>query len=207
MELLGKHIGEFVKLSGKNFLFVRHGECMANYSGVLAGFLDSRLTVKGREQAHSLYQHIYPHINSFNNIYCSDLQRAIDTAEISLGFPEQKIIQQKPILREINFGKEENLHFDSLPDDRKQLINSIDFQSEGGESWHDVRKRVIKFMSQQPDGNHLVYSHGGLMCSLTWYIGLQDTVPNCSAIGMQVDSEGVPQKLHFVWEYPETEEL
>lgn len=48
MELLGKHIGEFVKLSGKNFLFVRHGECMANYSGVLAGFLDSRLTVKGK---------------------------------------------------------------------------------------------------------------------------------------------------------------
>lgn len=57
MEILGAQISKFVKLnSGKNFLFIRHGECMANYSGVLAGYLDSKLTVKGREQANTLYR-------------------------------------------------------------------------------------------------------------------------------------------------------
>ena len=36
-----------MKLPGKNILMVRHGECMANHSGTIAGNTDSRLTIKG----------------------------------------------------------------------------------------------------------------------------------------------------------------
>jgi bisphosphoglycerate-dependent phosphoglycerate mutase len=47
MELLAKEVARFVKLPGKNFLLVRHGESLANYSGVLHGFSDTKLTIKG----------------------------------------------------------------------------------------------------------------------------------------------------------------
>jgi bisphosphoglycerate-dependent phosphoglycerate mutase len=29
---------------------IRHGECMANHSGVIAGFTDSKLTIKGKKK-------------------------------------------------------------------------------------------------------------------------------------------------------------
>lgn len=52
------------------------------------------------------------------------------------------------------------------------MINHIDYVAKDGEGWHDVRKRVIDYMGSLEDGNYLVYSHGGLMCALTWYIGI-----------------------------------
>ena len=38
----------------------------------------------------------------------------MDTAYISLAFPDKKLIKIDPLLRELNFGKEEGIHFDSL---------------------------------------------------------------------------------------------
>lgn len=64
---------------------------MANYAGSIIGWTDSKLTVKGRQQSNKLFPAFYKHMNSFTDIYSSDLTRAMDTAQISLGFPNRKI--------------------------------------------------------------------------------------------------------------------
>jgi len=97
----------------------------------------------------------------------------MDTANIALGFPQQKdLVKIDPLLRELNFGKEEGIHFDSLPTDQQVRISSIEYQADGGESWTDTRNRAIRFFHKLPNGNHLIFGHGGMMCSLTWYIGI-----------------------------------
>ena len=70
-------------------------------------------------------------MNKFNAIFTSDLSRSYDTANIALGFPPNinKILKKEVKLRELNFGKEEGIHYDSLPDERKLLINDLAFKA------------------------------------------------------------------------------
>ena len=35
------------------------------------------------------------------------------------------------------------------------------------------------------------------MCSLTWFIGCKDCLPNCSMVGIGFDEKCEPSKLHF----------
>ncbi|EAR88600.1 histidine phosphatase family (branch protein 1) (macronuclear) [Tetrahymena thermophila SB210] len=207
-ELLRKQVQQFVKLqNSKNVLLVRHGQSMGNYSGTVTGWTDTKLTLKGRAQANKLFQGFVGSVDKFTSINSSDLIRSLDTAYISLAFPEKSIIKVDPLLRELNFGKEEGIHFDSLSQERKDLINNIEFKAVDGESWHDTRKRAIQFFGKLPEGNHLVFTHGGLMCSLTWYLGLQNTLPNGSLVALQLDPKtNEPNKIIFDWSYPKEEE-
>ncbi|EGR29434.1 hypothetical protein IMG5_155840 [Ichthyophthirius multifiliis] len=207
-KILEQNIKQFVQLkNSKNILLVRHGQTLGNYSGTLTGWTDTKLTLKGRQQSHQLFQSFHSNISNFTSINSSDLSRAIDTCQIALGFFDKKNITQDKLLRELNFGKEEGIHFDSLSEQRKQLVNNIDFKAIEGESWHDARKRAIQFFQKLPLGNHLVFTHGGLMCSLTWYIGIQDAYPNCSAIAIELDNENSePKKIIFDWKFPKIEE-
>lgn len=50
-------------------------------------------------------------------------------------------------------------------------INSIEYKAKGGESWYDVRNRAIHFFKTLDNGNYLMFTHGGLICSLTWFLG------------------------------------
>ena len=63
--------------------------------------------IKGREQAHSLFECFHGSIDKFHGIYSSDLKRAKDTAEIALGFIEKSRIKEEKRLRELYFGKDE----------------------------------------------------------------------------------------------------
>ena len=109
----------------------------------------------------------------------------------------------------MNFGKEENIHYDSLPQLRKDQINEFSYKAEEGEGWVDVRNRAITFFSElDKNGNYLIFAHGGLICSLTWHIGIQDILPNASAVGIELDQiTDVPKRIHFKWIYPQVEEL
>lgn len=42
------------------------------------------------------------------------------------------------MLREMNFGKHEGLHYDGLPESEKQRFSNPNFQSQDGENWTDV---------------------------------------------------------------------
>jgi broad specificity phosphatase PhoE len=65
------------------FLFVRHGESIANIENVFSntGYKHG-LTGKGRHQAENLSEVISANYPKIDAIYCSPLQRAVETAEI-----------------------------------------------------------------------------------------------------------------------------
>jgi hypothetical protein len=46
----------------------------------------------------------------------------------------------------------------------------------------------MDYLSTLPAGHHLVYTHGGLICALTYALGLQEVVPNCSVVGVELNS-------------------
>lgn len=127
---------------GLRVLLVRHGESISNQSGTLSGWTDSPLTIRGRQQAHSLLPSLFPLRKQFQSILSSDLSRATDTAKISLGFPSDSPLTIEKGLRELNFGQDENKHFDSLSSADKDLVNTMEYSAPGGESWAQARDRA-----------------------------------------------------------------
>lgn len=82
------------------FYFVRHGETEWNKEGRLQGWLNSNLTDYGREQVRTLKQELRQ--ITFDAVYSSPLQRAVETAEILVGDTTQ--IQLDDRLKEIHLG-------------------------------------------------------------------------------------------------------
>lgn len=76
-----------------NWYFVRHGEIAANLRKIYAGRSPERLTEKGRRQAREIAEKL---MNlGIDEIYCSPVARAMETAEI-IG----AILDKGPILAE-----------------------------------------------------------------------------------------------------------
>ena len=90
-ELLKTQLGQ----PGIHLYFMRHGQSMANHSGSVVGWPDSKLSVQGREQANQLYRAFHPHIDAFTHLHSSDLSRALDTLNLALGFPTRKVTKSK----------------------------------------------------------------------------------------------------------------
>ena len=65
--------------SQKSFLFLRHGETIANAADIIAGSMDSPLTENGYAQAETAAQILAKH--EIASIWCSPLSRARETAE------------------------------------------------------------------------------------------------------------------------------
>lgn len=45
----------------------------------------------------------------------------------------------------------------------------------------------MEYLSGLKEGHHLVYTHGGLMCALTYHLGVKEVVPNCSVVAVGLD--------------------
>jgi broad specificity phosphatase PhoE len=101
--------------------------------------MDVHLTDFGRKQAFLLNSVYEQHASSFTEVYCSDLKRSYDTAYYALAFPDEGKLKQSKLLRELNFGKQEGLHFDGLPHSEKARFSQPDFRAEEGESWEELR--------------------------------------------------------------------
>jgi probable phosphoglycerate mutase len=86
--------------------WVRHGITEWNQLGKIQGVTDIPLSAEGIQQARSLANRLAREAGQWNGIYCSDLQRALQTAEIlaeRLGIPLIKDSR----LRERSFGQAE----------------------------------------------------------------------------------------------------
>lgn len=80
-----------LSLPGTHMYLVRHGQSLANHAGTIYGWTDSKLSVKGREQANKLFKGFHQNIDKFTKLHSSDLVRCLDTLNLSLGFPNKKI--------------------------------------------------------------------------------------------------------------------
>jgi hypothetical protein len=61
--------------------------------------------------------------------------------------------------------------------------------------------------SLKTPGNYLIFTHGGLICSLTYNLGLKDVIPPCSVVSIGINSNNQTSEVLFKWYYPDEETL
>jgi len=150
----------------KKIYLIRHGETEWNALSKIQGHKDIPLTDKGIEQAKLTGNRL---INeNINAIYCSDLERAYNTAKI-IGDKVSAEPNQYREFREINFGIWEGLSNDKLDLKYKNEIGlwrtePEKIKIEGGESLEEVQTRAINCLNniikEEPGENLLIVSHG-----------------------------------------------
>ena len=84
----------------------------------------------------------------------------------------------------------------------KERIDCPEYSAVNGESWADVRARTEEFFSEHQIGVSLNFTHGGLICSHTYGLGLTDIMPHASVVALKIGKNGVAEDLVFEWEYP-----
>lgn len=151
---------------------VRHGETEGAEVRRYKGSIDVPLSGKGIEQMKQVAEYLIAenHPDKLGAVYCSDLSRAIKSAEIiaeSHGLSPLII----PALRERNFGIWEGMSFDEIRERYPKefeawAVNPLKFSPIGGESTFEVKKRIIKAFDEiigDHNGEHIaIVSHGGV---------------------------------------------
>lgn len=118
--------------------YYRHAETKWNEEGRLQGWLDSELTEQGIQQAKQVQWE--PEI-----VFCSDLNRAYQTAEYM--FPNC-IIHKSENLREIRLGHWQGCLISSLQNDEQYKCYTDSphlFQNTTQESFEHVTSRMLAF--------------------------------------------------------------
>ena len=107
----------------------------------------------------------------------------------------------------MNFGENEGLHFDSLSADEKAQYNSLDYRAPQGESWHEVKARMEEYFASLPEGNHLIFTHGGPITTVLLDKGIDRMPNNCSWFGVTLEEgEGRVKGLEFQWMFPRVQD-
>jgi probable phosphoglycerate mutase len=160
---------------------VRHGETPASRGRMLAGWTDVALTERGEEQASALRPLLAG--ERFDGVWSSDLQRTVTTARLAWGEP-----RPDPRLREMGFGSLEGQLWETLdPRLQDSLARFEGFSAPGGESFEDLRVRVLSFLDELPGGRHLVFTHGGVVRLLSREVGEDHFVPTGTLLVLDWD--------------------
>lgn len=115
-----------------------HSTTTDNENGLATGWLPGKLSPVGRKQASQLGELTAD--QHFDVVFCSDLQRAVESARLGFGDKYQIVTDSR--LRECNYGD-----LDGCPKSAKNSImkQSIDTPFPGGESYRDVEARLASF--------------------------------------------------------------
>ncbi len=150
-------------------LFLRHGQTEWNALQKYQGHMDIVLNDKGRGQAERLACYLRDH-EKIEAIYCSDLIRSRETAEI-IGRVLQLPVQIDKRLKEIGFGSWEGMTYEEVsrafPEEyEKWFNNNLTIKVPGGESIDELLARSLSALgdfAKRHTGTVLVVSHGGLI--------------------------------------------
>lgn len=156
---------------------LRHGETDWNKAGRFQGQTDIPLNDAGRELARITRQNMPP--VKFDRVYCSPLQRAVETAKIFLegDFPLEQIRYDKRII-EISFGEQEGAIIQQAKDDPTHPMFNMLWHPEAyepkgnAESFVQVVERANDFLQheilplEKECENILIVAHGALNRSL-----------------------------------------
>ena len=173
--------------------FLRHGETNGNKNKILQGRIDNPLNDDGRNQAMKAREEIEG--ISFDAVYTSPLQRAMETAMIASGLTEEELIKDERIV-EISFGDMEG----NVVSRDNQVMVDFFYNPEkyvpvnNAESYEEMLDRIKDFLQDiedkykdLPDANILVVSHGALIHGIIMLVkGLEikdiwkSNVANCS---------------------------
>lgn len=182
------------------FIMVRHGESEGNRERRFSISSDIPLTELGRRQAHEAAQRIArrfkPHL-----IISSPFARARQTSEI-IAAELQLPIEIVHELHERDLGSLKGHSYDALreavrQDPRYDPKQGWLWRPEGGESYEDVRQRVVgaieRLRARLPDHEVVIVSHGGVMLSVWAHVTGSwqgaHLPPNCGIVLVEHDRE------------------
>lgn len=152
----------------RTLYLARHGAIETNGSGrTYIGQSDLPLSSEGIRQAEMLQEKLRD--TPLTAIYCSDLKRSIDTAEIVAG-PHGIKPQPLPELREIHLGEWEGMDFETVRRDfpgefEARGLDIVGYRPPGGESFQDCALRVIPALYHifhSTRGDILIVGHAGV---------------------------------------------
>lgn len=154
-------------------LIVRHGYSQSNVNKTFTGHIDSPLSETGVKQAQKASLFIKENY-SVDEIYSSDLKRAVDTVR-PLAEMLNKPIKTDVALREIFGGKWEGAKFSQLIDEYEQDYslfrnNPGISRCTGGESYVEAGDRIyaaVENIAKKHQGKTIVIAtHGGVIRAL-----------------------------------------
>ncbi len=138
-------------------VFETHSVSTDNERGIATGWLDGRLSERGRRLAKDLGDR--RRADDLAAVFTSDLGRAVETAQIAFDgsglviFPDRR-------LRECNYGALNGMPVSRLDGER---VRHIDEPFPGGESYRQVVERVRDFVGdlsgQWTDARVLIIGH------------------------------------------------
>lgn len=182
-----------------NFTLVRHGQTDWNVARRYQGQQDIPLNAEGIQQARMLA--LILNEETFDAIYSSDLQRAMQTALI-LQEGRQVTVTADSRLREIGFGEWEGKCLDDMRttfSERFTLSQSDPAipLAPGGESVFAVAQRTKEFAHEVsqlfPHGNVLVVTHGLALATLVCHA---ENIPILEAYHLVPDN-AQPVKINW----------
>jgi molybdenum cofactor cytidylyltransferase len=155
--------------AGRRVIYlVRHGAIRpASEPRQYIGQLNLPLLEEGRSQAENLRGALSG--VKLSAVYCSDLKRAVDTAQAIAG-PHGLSCIARQDLREISLGQWEGMTFDEVRacfpwEFAARGQDLAHYRTPGGESFHDVTLRVIPAfyeILQSTPGNVAIVAHAGV---------------------------------------------
>ena len=153
-------------MTDKILYFLRHGQAESNANHFFAGQGDAALTALGIEQAKATAP-MLAHIK-FDKVFCSDLQRARNTAALAL---PNVTCEYLPLIREISVGKLTFRKVDECREEYGALFTEYhartDFSPFGGESREQLDARACEFLNMVADLEDTpvvgAVCHGGFM--------------------------------------------
>ena len=172
------------------WIFLRHGESVANAGGFLAGWDDVPLTPLGEQQAAEAGRSLAG--MPIERVVTSDLCRALRTAEIALhargGTAPRPIVD--PRFRERHLGQWSGEPLARLrADGRVEQLLGWTTAPPGGESHLDLVLRALPALAELGESPvTLMVAHGGLLRAL---LGVLDGVP-VEEIGRHSVANAVP---------------
>lgn len=140
-----------------------HGTTTDNEQELATGWLPGELSATGKEQSKKLGEQVAD--KKFDVVFCSDLQRAIDSAELGFG-GKYKIIQDDR-LRECDYG---NVNGKAKATKDEMMEDCVDEPFPNGESYRDVEARLesfCDFLKEKYDGKRVaIVAHEGPQLAL-----------------------------------------
>lgn len=128
--------------------FVTHATSLDNEAGIASGHVDVALSARGRLQALDLGVRLRP--EQFAAVFCSDLRRSWETAELAFGASGIPIVRA-PRLRECDYG---NLTRHPVAEIARERARRVQEPFPNGESYAQAAIRVQAFL----DDLHVAYA-------------------------------------------------
>lgn len=180
-------------MSPTRLILCRHGESEGNRDGRFGGHGHTPLTARGRAQAQATGLRLLH--EGADAIYCSDLVRALQTAEL-IGQQLSITPRQTPALRERSVGVFTGLSFDEArvryPDEYSVLLRrEPDVAPPQGESYLQCSARASAFLEQV-----LAQHRGQRVVLVSHYLTLHLLVLHIMGVALSADAPRVYVQLH-----------